>query len=304
MNILRPVLLAVASLFVLIHTAQAHYDPNIGRWISRDPIGEAGGANVYGFVANSPQNFVDGFGLYEIDVHYYLTYWLASKIPCFTDTEAKQIANADQGTDENPNTSPGLGLTEKQRMQNRKYHALHSPWGGPNYLGELWGDATERKLGLPITDLWGGTPPVTMRRNCDLNALGIYLHHLQDTFSHRGFESDVYGHAIRIHGNDKTADDYAKSARMAAATWNALLDWVKICRCQCYNDKLLGKNLFVAPMGQQLTDFLNASGGTPFFEINQDEIDRKRGIIGVGPRKSPSVAQPIYPNLSPIPLGY
>lgn len=63
MNILRPILLAVASLFVLAQTAQAHYDPNIGRWISRDPIGEEGGLNLYGFVKNVPLTYIDRLGL-------------------------------------------------------------------------------------------------------------------------------------------------------------------------------------------------------------------------------------------------
>jgi hypothetical protein len=63
MKILRPILLAVASLFVLAETAQAHYDPNIGRWISRDPIGENDGGNLYHFSLNSPVTFFDFLGL-------------------------------------------------------------------------------------------------------------------------------------------------------------------------------------------------------------------------------------------------
>ena len=61
--IVRPILLAVASLFVLAQTAQAHYDPNIGRWISRDPIGERGGINLYGMVGNDSVNRWDLLGL-------------------------------------------------------------------------------------------------------------------------------------------------------------------------------------------------------------------------------------------------
>jgi RHS repeat-associated protein len=44
------------------------YDPNLQRWINRDPIGEAGGINLYQFVRNNPINAVDRNGLdyYEV----------------------------------------------------------------------------------------------------------------------------------------------------------------------------------------------------------------------------------------------
>jgi len=39
------------------------YDPTLGRWQSRDPIGEEGGMNLYGFVGNNPIWVVDPLGL-------------------------------------------------------------------------------------------------------------------------------------------------------------------------------------------------------------------------------------------------
>jgi RHS repeat-associated protein len=39
------------------------YDPNQGRWLSRDPLGEAGGLNLYGYVGNDPVNATDPLGL-------------------------------------------------------------------------------------------------------------------------------------------------------------------------------------------------------------------------------------------------
>jgi len=39
------------------------YDPVIGRWPSRDPIGEEGGLNLYGFVGNDGANHLDYLGL-------------------------------------------------------------------------------------------------------------------------------------------------------------------------------------------------------------------------------------------------
>ena len=39
------------------------YDPDLGRWLSRDPIAEKGGLNLYGYVHNKPAKNVDPSGL-------------------------------------------------------------------------------------------------------------------------------------------------------------------------------------------------------------------------------------------------
>ena len=39
------------------------YDPNTGRWLSRDPVGESVGSNLYGYVNNSPIIGIDPLGL-------------------------------------------------------------------------------------------------------------------------------------------------------------------------------------------------------------------------------------------------
>jgi RHS repeat-associated protein len=41
------------------------YNPTLGRWISRDPIGEGGGINLYGYVGNEPLLRVDPLGLQD-----------------------------------------------------------------------------------------------------------------------------------------------------------------------------------------------------------------------------------------------
>jgi RHS repeat-associated protein len=41
------------------------YDPGLGRWMSRDPIEEEGGVNLYAYVANDPIKRVDPLGLQD-----------------------------------------------------------------------------------------------------------------------------------------------------------------------------------------------------------------------------------------------
>ncbi|HEX7041205.1 MAG TPA: RHS repeat-associated core domain-containing protein [Trueperaceae bacterium] len=48
--------------FIVYHRIR-YYDPGIGRFTQEDPIGIAGGLNLYGYAAGDPVNFSDPFGL-------------------------------------------------------------------------------------------------------------------------------------------------------------------------------------------------------------------------------------------------
>ena len=60
-------IVAMATLLAAA-SAQAFFDPHIGRFASRDPIGERGGRNHYAFVRNDPVNSYDRLGLLTISV--------------------------------------------------------------------------------------------------------------------------------------------------------------------------------------------------------------------------------------------
>jgi len=66
---------AVAALAALLVVTEAHamrwYSPNTGRWLSRDPIGERGGMNLYAFVGNNPVGRIDYLGLFCCDGKWY-----------------------------------------------------------------------------------------------------------------------------------------------------------------------------------------------------------------------------------------
>ncbi len=46
----------------LLYYGYRYYTPQLGRWLNRDPIEERGGINLYAFVENKPQRYVDPLG--------------------------------------------------------------------------------------------------------------------------------------------------------------------------------------------------------------------------------------------------
>jgi RHS repeat-associated protein len=51
---------ARSGLYLTMYRA---YNPSLGRWLSRDPIGESSGVNLYAYVLNNPTNWTDFSGL-------------------------------------------------------------------------------------------------------------------------------------------------------------------------------------------------------------------------------------------------
>lgn len=282
-----------------------YYEARTGRWISRDPIEEDGGPNLYAFVSNNPVNNFDARGLYELDVHYYLTYYLAKKVGCFSDKMAQKIAFYTQEVDDDvddpndPNdvfTAPGRGVTPQQRKVNEIYHALHGNDHQP-YLDY------HRNNALAAAE-YG-----------NYRFIGQYLHYFQDTYSHAGATNSKTGHAFRygdyilppLHIVDKTNHKPQRSMQMARDTFAELKRFAwDLCRCKGSDDMSWEDEVqrFVdVPGGDIVTERLysieeqySSPGGLPrkYFNAVPGELpwlDIKRNILGL-PEKPPRNLQP------------
>jgi RHS repeat-associated protein len=61
----------------LLYYGLRYYSQGLGRWTSRDPIGEEGGQNLYAFAGCDAVTGIDPYGLWKSHVHDFLTGWWA-----------------------------------------------------------------------------------------------------------------------------------------------------------------------------------------------------------------------------------
>jgi len=174
------------------------YDPLSGNYLQPDPLGHPDGPDAYRYAGGDPLNRVDPAGLYAIDVHYYMTYFLALTAG-LDDKTAWVVATAAQTIDDvNPYTDAmpfnGGGFAQEQR---EKYHFTQ-----PSTVWEPLNDQTSTLLGY-----------ATNADNPCLKAqfFGEFMHAYQDTFGHRDRDNVPYaaflGHAIAGTQPDLTYND-------------------------------------------------------------------------------------------------
>jgi RHS repeat-associated protein len=180
----------------LHHYRFRYYHPTLGRFISEDPVRPLSGSdhNLYTYVSSSPLSAVDPFGLYNDDVHLNLTYCLARHAG-FSVVQAGRVAARNLLIDYDPETAP---VTPRNVQARRDWH-----FTTPERRVELWSIAIE------------GT----------LEDLGNYMHALQDSYSHAGFEPPL-GH-VHTPLPDITAADPQRANRMARDTYNHLRIWLE-----------------------------------------------------------------------------
>jgi len=155
--------------------------------------------NRFQYCLNNPLRYVDPDGKYNRDVHHDLTLVIALAVG-FPESMAESIASADQNTDINPQTQPGPDRHGTGEDRRRKWHFT----------------TEERRQ-----ELWSA-----FEGSGSLDDLGIYMHALQDSYSHEGL-SPVNGQVTfdwpwNWSNADDTWRDVSKADRMAENTYNRL----------------------------------------------------------------------------------
>ena len=249
----------------LYYYGYRYYSPDMGRWLSRDPIEEQGGLNLYAFVNNDPVNKWDRLGLWaslgvwKLNQHQKITrkalemvwndlpHWLSKH--CKKRIEEHLVkANVSQDKDD--------ALTDFKRHFNRKFYQNETQIEAiqrrvdafKEYINYVY---SEEELFYGSSDCWER-----------LDALGRVSHSWQDYYAH-GIHSlgifldPISGNPLNPgnfwpssynspykpksgeHNNWKepvkvSSIRYNQAVEFTANKFRTMLkDWLKTCWCLC-----------------------------------------------------------------------
>jgi len=179
-----------------------YYNPLLGRFVQPDPIGIKGGSvNIYQYVSNSPLYWLDPYGLYGADVHFWGTYQWSLQAGVDRNT-AIRIATANMGMDQGP-TGP---FRPAQFLRTTNPH--FSQYGSHHLRSTIC------KLAQ-----WAA-------RGGNAELFGGYLHMLQDTYAHEGY-SPFPGHAFSGTGPDQYSERSRRDQEMRTQTTTLLDYWIQ-----------------------------------------------------------------------------
>lgn len=231
-------------------------DPTVGRWTSQDPLDLEPDTNPYRYVHNGFPNATDPTGLYETDIHFYMTYYLASAVGLADKptnvpqprgekplSAAYAVAWFAQHVDDHPDTGPNQ-FKAIMDTSAQFYHfyslELHIKRGDFKNRAKLLaalkalgrekqfvGGYFDTVIPIPVTsdsdevkDLVKGA----MAFEKSDATFGMVLHTYEDSWSHEGFQMPI-GHAKTYYGGhapDLPWLDPARAMEMAKRTYDQL----------------------------------------------------------------------------------
>ena len=157
-------------------------------------MGYPDGPDPYLYADGDPINKIDPLGLYNADVHYYMTFFLAIAAGMRAE-DARTMALATQFIDDNDATQPltASGGLAAHKIRLLRYHfVLTDPRTEQLYAGVNHAGLTAALAGNPqLQALYGYAAPTPEPGSCNfpndqsLQFMGEYLHAFEDTFSHR-----------------------------------------------------------------------------------------------------------------------
>ncbi len=178
------------------------YRASFGRYVQPDPLGAWVGGDARAYAGHDPINRVDPLGLYEVDVHYYLTYFLA-RAAGVSPQRAYMVATAAQAIDDDPLTRPETPGNFRAR------DLYHFVMVGRDRVA----DASTRYFDprSPQLDNLLSAARASGASECARVILfGEYLHTFEDAFAHRDENNVPFGyrggHLVAGHDPDQTYD--------------------------------------------------------------------------------------------------
>ncbi|MFC5475459.1 DUF6765 family protein [Paraherbaspirillum soli] len=222
------------------------YNPATGRYLQPDPLGYVDGPDPYLYVQGDPVNKIDPLGLYQSDIHYYMTYFLAMAAGMDVN-DARVMALAAQYVDDNPDTEPmnlSGGLDDSHRARLLSYHFTMVSSTVDSVTGRIKGGVSDYGsptnstdyINIPENDQLGrlyaavsmsATESNLVNKRCTkLQFMGEYLHAFEDTFAHRDSNNHPFALDVGLgHGGYGSNPDYTYNHKAplpfpGAFNWN------------------------------------------------------------------------------------
>jgi RHS repeat-associated protein len=153
-----------------------YYDPIMGRFLQTDPIGYRDSMNLYQAFNMNPVNIIDPMGLYGIDFHYYVIYFLF-KAKGWDSKTSYTVAGFSQYVDDNSTTMP-----YPYDLDNSRIRFFHFPGSSPTTPVKRDNRFVRGKVRQYSKEFDANNLETMIR-------LGVFLHIYADSWAHEGFSA-------------------------------------------------------------------------------------------------------------------